>query len=94
MRTACPANEPSPKKFPSPKMPMVASLPTLDTTVSPNLSFLNIENSVSRIPLREDAPFLDNSQALSPRTNGREENSRVKATVLLGCGYGTHEDQL
>ena len=34
MRIGWPASEPSPKKFPSPNMPIVASLPVLETTVN------------------------------------------------------------
>jgi hypothetical protein len=57
----------------------------------PHFALLDIENSVSRIPLCEDPFLLRNSQALPALANAREEGAGIKPAVLLGCRNRTHE---
>src|ERR1700730_3057095 len=57
----------------------------------PHFALLDIENSVSRIPLCEDPLLLGNSQALPALANGREEGAGIEPSVLLRCRNRTHE---
>ena len=58
MRRGWPARQASPKKSLSPNIPIVASLPVFETTVSLIFARLDIKHRVSGIPLREDCLLL------------------------------------
>jgi hypothetical protein len=82
IRRAWPASEPSPKKFPSLNIPIVASLPVLDT----DFTFLDIEDSIRLIPLSEDRLLFRDGQHLSGVADHREESVGVELAVLPnGC---------
>jgi hypothetical protein len=53
-RIGCPARQPSPKKSPSFGMPMVASFPIFDTTVSFTFPSFYIKNGIGRVALSKD----------------------------------------
>ena len=57
----------------------------------PDLTFLDIEHGVGRIPLSKDPLFLGNSQALPALANGREKGERIEFTVLLTACHWTHQ---
>ena len=56
----------------------------------PDLAFLDIEDRIRRIPLREDSLFPGNGQALPARSNRREEGAGVEPAVVLGCCNRSH----
>src|SRR6185369_8678078 len=57
----------------------------------PDLTFLDIEDGVRRIPLGEDPLFLGSSQTLPALANGCEEGYRIEFAVLLTAGNWTHQ---
>src|SRR6202008_2195700 len=60
----------------------------------PHFAFLNIEDSVRRIPLSEN-PFLPaNSEALPALAYGRKEAVKVEYATLLGCRSRAHSIRL
>src|SRR5580692_11885414 len=60
-RRGWPARQPSPKKSPSFRMPMVASFPIFDTTASFTFPYLYIKNSIGRVALSKDHMLLGKS---------------------------------
>src|ERR1039457_4832377 len=60
-RRGCPVRQPSPKKSPSFRMPMVASLPIFETTVSFTFPFCITAVQISRdgsVGLKKNGAFL------------------------------------
>jgi hypothetical protein len=58
MRSGWALRHPSPRKSPGPKIAMTASLPTSETTLRLHLAFLDIEDGVRPVALRENHLIL------------------------------------
>src|SRR5450631_3409011 len=89
-RTGCPVRQPSPKKAPSFRMPIVASFPSSDTTVSFIFPYLYVKNSVRRVALSKDRLPFSKSFDLSAAVDGRKECLRIELLEFLGR-YGCHD---
>src|ERR1700733_3834027 len=84
MRKGWPASEPSPKKLPSLNMPIVASLPFLETTVSLTLPVLQVENHVCGIPLGENGLLFRIEHRFPALADGGKECMGVELAAVLG----------
>src|SRR5450755_4258643 len=69
-RRGCPVRQPLPKKSPLFRMPIVASFPICDTTVSFTFPSLYIENSVGRVALSKYRLLFWKSFDLSTAVDG------------------------
>src|SRR5260370_41711036 len=85
-RNGCPARQPSPKKSPSFRMPIVASFPLFDTTVS--LTFLSVYKKQYRMSRLEQRSFVSCEQLrpsdLPAAFDGRKECLGVEFAFLGG----------
>jgi hypothetical protein len=50
-----------------------------------NLAFLDIEDGISRVPLREDCLFLGKDRSLPPLADGGKELPGVEVAFLFSC---------
>ena len=90
-RRGCPVRQPSPKKSPSFRMPMVASFPLVRHNGESYLSFLYIKNSIGRVALRKDRLFFAKSCDLPTAVDGRKECLGIEFAEFLGRYYGCHD---
>src|ERR1700691_5751153 len=90
-RSGCPVRQPSPKKSPLFRMPIVASFPIRDTTVSFTFPSLYIKNSIGRIALSKDRLFSGKRFDLSTAVDGREEYLGIKLAESLGRCHEWHD---
>src|ERR1700745_1189954 len=77
-RRSCPVRHPSPKKSPSFRMPIVASFPVFDTTVSFIFPCLNVKDSIGRVALNKNRLFLNERCDLPAAVDGRKESPGVE----------------
>ena len=71
-------------------MPMVASFPLFDTTVSLTFPFCILKNSIGRITLNEDRLFFGKRCDLPPTVDGRKECLGIEFATFLGRYLGSH----
>src|ERR1022692_1956765 len=90
-RRGCPVRQPSPKKSPLFRMPIVASFPICDTTVSFTFPSLYIKNSIGRVALNKDRLLLGKSFDLSTAVDGRKECLGIELDEFLGRSHGCHD---
>src|ERR1700722_10778139 len=86
---SCQSNR-SPKKSPSFRMPIVASLPISDTTASLTFPYLYIENSIRRIPLSKDGLPSRKIFDLSSAVDGRKKCLGIEFGEFLRCRHECH----
>ncbi len=71
-------------------MPIVASFPLFDTTVSFTFPVCRIKNSIGRIALNKDRLLFGNGYDFPTAVEGRKECLGVEFAELLGRRTGTH----
>jgi hypothetical protein len=82
IRKGCPARIPSPKKSPALTYAKGRLLARLGYYGESNLAFLNVEHSVSGVPLCEDCLPLGKEKDLLSLTDRREEFPQVEVALL------------
>jgi len=74
-------------------MPIVASFPLFDTTVSFTFPFY-IKNSIGRVPLNKDRLLFGKRCDLPTAVDGRKEGLGIEFAEFLGRYDGCHEAPL
>src|ERR1700730_3890461 len=90
-RRVCPARQPSPKKSPSFRMPIVASFPLCETTLSRTLSFLYVKNGIGQVTLNKDRLLLTKRCDFSPAIDGRKKCLGIEFAEFLSRHHGCCE---
>src|ERR1022692_2326538 len=85
MRRGCPARPPSPQKSPGFSMGYRSFLAFFRDDGESHLALLDVEDCVSRVPLREDCLFPGNQHNFPTPTDGGKEPLRVEIAFLLNC---------
>ena len=75
-------------------MPIVASFPSSDTTVSFIFPYLYVKNSVGGGALSKDRLLFGKGYDLSPAVDGRKEFLGIEFAEFLGCYHGCHDGPL
>ena len=89
-RRGCPVRQPSPKNSLSFRMPIVASFPSCDTTVSFTSPY--IENSIGRVALSKNRLFFGKSLDLpAAAVDGRKECLEIELAEFLGRCHEWHD---
>ena len=91
IRRGCPVRHPSPKKAPSVRIPIVASFPPFDTTLSLTFPIWIIEDGVTDIPLIKDSLPFGERRDCSTAVDGGKKGLGIELAALLGCGHGFHD---
>jgi hypothetical protein len=93
-RRVCPARQPSPKKSPWFRMPIVASFPLCDTNGESyplTVPCLYVKNGIGQVTLNKDRLLLTKSCDFSPAIDGRKKCLGIEFAEFLSRHHGCCE---